>query len=196
MNNNISKRAQKSLYTAVSIVMLMTIILAVLCASGCRNVSEEFDKTDKGTKEVEGFFDSKKDNKESKIPPFTVSGNNNNVNLGDSAIKSETKETVTKEVQVKTAWDMTLREAYEAYSPYTFILIGIGLLIIVWAYKSFSKTVIGKSMDGGIRALTSIVKVASSDMENTNTDTEEYKYIEKYRRKVADKLSKLKDMKR
>lgn len=121
----------------------MKYILMILILSGCslNNVKSVFSKKDKGKLKESGFFSEKKE-----VPSslsITATGNAQ-VNLGDKAMDVKLIKETKRVIKTDEAWDMTLHDAYESYSTFTYVFIGIGLLLIVCAIKRFEKTSVGR----------------------------------------------------
>ena len=146
--------------------MKYLILILILIFSGCahKNVKSVLEKTDKGKLAESGFFLVK----EEKPLSLTITATGNaNVNMGDTAIEAKTKKEIKKIIKTKEAWDMTLRDAFESYSSFALIFIGLGLIMIVYAIKRFESTSVG-------RVFGSVNGIIANKLKHSDPKTSEF----------------------
>lgn len=174
----------------INIKLLWVFVLITLL--GCGSVNRKAETQQMETKSIteNGFFE----NEEKKEQPSVVieASGNSQVTLGDKALETKTKKETKKIVSNKTFWDMSFKDAYEQYSVYTWIFLGIGLVLIVLAIKWFQSTMFGKSVAGGLRVFDSITEIIKNKLRHLSPNSEAYKRYQEMLDEVSHKKDSLK----
>jgi len=154
---------------------LFIVLLLCSCSS---NIEKTKTKKEVGTINQEAIFGGKFDLDQPSMN-LRASGNAT-ILIGDSAVSTKLRTETKKVIKVSSAWDMTLAETYSKYSTMTFIFLGLGLLLIVYAIKRFEKT-------SGGRIFSSINGIISNKLQHSSANSEEFRFLQAMKTEIESK---------
>lgn len=177
---------------------LFALLLILIFLSGCglaqigqnlRGESQHKESSKEVTKAA-----SKTDLETHTIKPLVNAAGAQNTKIDikvDGLLMESSKGRQEKIAAESAVWSMSFSELYEQYSAWVWLIIAVAMLVGVRAIKGLESTAIGKSMGGGLRALSSVSQIGSDMLAEYSKGTPEWEAVKKFKDSIHTKQTTL-----